>query len=382
MRITILRRSPGVSFSMDVYADALVAGLRTVRPHWEVVEKFPDNPVQSKRTNSLLKGIRKYHQRYWQYPKDLQRCKSDVFHIIDHSDGYLVNWLKNAKVPVVVTCHDLINLVHPELFRDRALLPWLSLATWKFSLRSMCNAHRIVSVSDYTAQDIIRYLDVNATRIQTVPNGVDRIFQTTGPQAENHFRQDFNIPKDTCCLLNVGSNNPRKNIITILKVVANLQAQGFPIHFWKAGDDFSNDQKKFIAEHQLDECISYLGKPDKETLIKIYNAADILVAPSTYEGFGITVLEAMACGLPVIASNVTSLPEVVDDAAVLVEPLDINGIAKSVTQIFTNPALHSELVQKGTTRAAQFTWSNTAEQIAQIYESLLASATEKNSAQS
>ncbi|MFG6106863.1 glycosyltransferase family 1 protein [Leptolyngbyaceae cyanobacterium CCMR0082] len=378
MRITILRRSPGVSFSMDVYADAVVEGLRAVRPNWEIVENFPDNPVQGKRTNSLLKGIQKYHQRYWQYPKGLQNCESDIFHIIDHSDGYLVNWLKTAQVPVVVTCHDLINLVHPELFRDRALMPWLSLATWKYSLRSMCEAHRIVSVSDYTAQDIIKYLDVDATKIQTVPNGVDDIFQAITSQAEGHFRQDLNIPAETCCLLNVGSNNPRKNIITILKVVAQLQTKGFPIHFWKAGDDFTHDQKKFIAEHQLDGRISYLGKPDKETLIKIYNAADILVAPSTYEGFGITVLEAMACGLPVIASNVTSLPEVVDDAAILVEPLDINGIAKSVEAIFKDPDVKRELITKGTTRAAKFTWKNTAEQIAQIYESLLASAAETN----
>ncbi|MEO1179961.1 MAG: glycosyltransferase, partial [Cyanobacteria bacterium J06636_28] len=151
----------------------------------------------------------------------------------------------------------------------------------------------------------------------------------------------------------------------------------FPIRFWKAGDDFTDDQKTFIAEHQLDSCISYLGKPDKETLIQIYNAADVLVAPSTYEGFGITVIEAMACGLPVVASNVTSLPEVVNDAATLVDPLDTDGIAHAVEQIFTQPALRDEFIQKGFKRAAQFNWHNTAEQIAQIYESLLNSTSNK-----
>ena len=376
MKVAILRRSPGIAYSMDVYADALIDGLKTARPKWEMVEEFPHNPAQGNRTNSLVKGIQKYHQRYWQYPKQLQHCDADIFHIIDHSDGYLVNWLKK-KAPTVVTCHDLINLIHPELFRDRARFPWLSLATWKFSLQSMTHAHRIISVSNHTAQDIVQHLHLSPTQIQTVPNGVDSIFQAEKLPTATDFRQKFNLPKDTCCLLNVGSNNPRKNIITILQVVNHLRNKNFPIHFWKAGDDFTDSQKTFIAEHQLDSCISYLGKPDKETLIQIYNSADVLVAPSTYEGFGITVIEAMACGLPVVASNVTSLPEVVADAAMLMEPLDTAGIAHSVEQIFTQPMLRDDLIQKGFKRAAQFNWHNTAEQIAQIYESLLDSTPDK-----
>lgn len=373
MKVAILRRSPGIAYSMDVYADALVDGLKTVRPHWQIVEEFPHNPVQGNRTNSLVKGVQKYHQRYWQYPKHLQHCDADIFHIIDHSDGYLVNWLKKKNASTVVTCHDLINLIHPELFRDRARFPWLSLATWKYSLQSMGQAHRIISVSDHTAQDIVQHLKLSPTQIHTVPNGVDSIFQASGSDQYSDFRQRFSLSKDTCCLLNVGSNNPRKNIITILNVVNQLRNKDFSIHFWKAGDDFTNDQKAFIAEHHLESCISYLGKPDKEILIQIYNAADVLVAPSIYEGFGITVIEAMACGLPVVASNVTSLPEVVDDAAILVEPLDIDTIVASVEQIFTQPTLRDGLIQKGFKRAAKFNWHNTAEKIAQIYESLFKS---------
>ena len=380
MKIAILRRSPGIAYSMDVYADALVEGLKTVRPNWEIIEAFPQNPAKGNRTNSLVKGVKKYHQRYWKYPRQLKTCGADIFHVIDHSDGYLVNWLKQGQAPVVVTCHDLINLIHPELFRDRARFPWLSLATWKYSLQSMCNAHRIISVSDHTAKDMMHHLQVSPTQIQTVPNGVDRIFQTQSAHTEQDFRQRSNLSEKTCCLLNVGSNNPRKNIITILKVVRQLRDQDFPVHFWKAGDDFTTDQKQFIAEHQLDPCISYLGKPDKETLIQIYNSADVLVAPSTYEGFGITVIEAMACGLPVIASNVTSLPEVVDDAAILVDPLDDKGITEAVKQIFTNAITKNQLIEKGLKRARHFNWHSSAEQIAKIYESLLDSTSEQSAA--
>lgn len=380
MKVAILRRSPGIAYSMDVYADALIDGLKTVRPGWEIIEEFPHNPAQGNRTNSLTKGIQKYHQRYWQYPRRLQSCDADIFHIIDHSDGYLVNWLRKKHVPTVVTCHDLINLIHPELFRDRARFTWLSLATWKHSLQSMCSAHQIISVSEHTAKDIVQHLKIDPEQIRTIPNGVDKIFQAEGSQVERHFRKASNVSEKTCCLLNVGSNNPRKNIITILKVVHHLQSQNFPVHFWKAGHDFTDVQKQFIAEHQLETCISYLGKPDKETLIQIYNSADVLVAPSTYEGFGITVIEAMACGLPVIAANVTSLPEVVDDAAVLVDPLDIEGMTQSVQQIFTQPTIRNQLIEKGLKRAKYFNWHNTAEQIAQIYESLADSALVKTAA--
>lgn len=87
MKIAILRRSPGVSLSMDVYADALTAGLQAVRPSWTVTEWYPHNPAKGTRTNSLHKGLQKYYQRYWRYPKQVQNAEADLFHIIDHSDG-------------------------------------------------------------------------------------------------------------------------------------------------------------------------------------------------------------------------------------------------------------------------------------------------------
>lgn len=369
MKIAILRRSPGISYSMDVYADALMCGLKTVRPEWEIVDLFPYNPSQGERTNSLSKGLRKYYQRYWRYPQQLRHYPADIFHIIDHSDGYLVTRLKKDST-TVVTCHDLINLVRPELFQDMARFPQLSMAMWKRSLKAMCKANRVITVSRHTAQDAIQHLPLKPEQIETVPDGVESIYRPLEAQTAAKFRLTLGIPSQSCCLLNVGSNHPRKNIITILKVVDYLHRKGLPIHFCKAGDDFSGEQKKYISDRQLSACITYVGKPDKATLVKIYNAADLLVAPSTYEGFGITVLEAMACGLPVIAANVTSLPEVTGDAAILVDPLDVTAICKWIERILAEPRISQELKTKGLQRAKQFTWQAVAEQVAQIYESL------------
>lgn len=114
--------------------------------------------------------------------------------------------------------------------------------------------------------------------------------------------------------------------------------------------------------------MTYLGKPDKCTLVQIYNAADILLSPSLYEGFGMTILEAMACGTPVITSNVTSLPEVAGDAAVLVDPTDVQAMVETICRLHNDSVYRQELSSKGLARARLFTWEATAEQIATTYE--------------
>ena len=156
--------------------------------------------------------------------------------------------------------------------------------------------------------------------------------------------------------------------MTALKTLAVLNTQGLPIFFGKVGADFNSEQKKLINAQGLESCIAYLGQPDEETLVKIYNAADVLLAPSLYEGFGLTVLEAMACGTAVVTANVTSIPEVVGDAAILTDPLDVDAIASAIRQVYEDWTFRQELVRKGLERVKQFTWENTAEQVANVYE--------------
>lgn len=370
MKIAILRRSPGVSFSMDVYADALIAGLNVVRPNWTITSWYPHNPAQGTRTNSLHKGLQKYYQRYWLYPKQVQRVEADVFHIIDHSDGYLVSALKKTQRPVIVTCHDIVNWIHPEWFQNRAKFSRLSMATWKHSLRGMCQADQVATVSAHTAKDVIEHLDFPAERIRVIPNGVAAAFKPLETDGRLATRREFGIPENCVCLLNVGSNNPRKNVITVLKVLKRLRERGLSVHFCKAGDDFTEGQQTFISEHGLSPYLSYAGKPDQTLLTRLYNATDALVAPSTYEGFGFTVLEAMACKRPVIAANATALPEVVGDAAILVDPLNVTEICDAVRKIYRDPDFAQDLAQAGWERAQQFTWERAAEQFAQAYEAM------------
>ena len=371
MRVAIVRRAPAASFSMDVYADGLVHGLKAVRPNWEIVEFTPQINLSNTKNKSLFQGVTSYYERYWRYPLRLKKQQADIFHIIDHSDGHIARWLQKNQQPNIVTCHDLINLIQPENVYDQARLASISMAAWKYAIAGMHQANHIIAVSSHTEKDVVQQLNIKPERITVVPDAVESIF-TRLPEIEiSTFRQQKGIAPQTFCLLNVGSNHPRKNVFTALKVIQVLQDKGLPIHFWKVGADFTPEQKQFIQSHQLENYVSYLGKPDKHELVKIYNAADVLLAPSLYEGFGMTLIEAMACGTAAIAANVTSLPEVAGDAAILVEPTDISAIVQAIYRLLEDKSYLNLLVERGLTRSQSFTWEKTAEQIATIYEKTL-----------
>ena len=373
MRVAILRRAPQASFSMDVYADSLIKGLKAVRPDWEILKLSPLLKVASSRQSNWLSGGRKYYERYWRYPRKLKTVDADIFHVIDHSDGYLNYWLKSYGKLNVVTCHDLINLIKPETFQGRSNFPLISMTAWKLAIQGMRKSNHIIAVSSQTKKDTMEHLKIASQHITVVPNAVDTIFRQSSQDEIHLFRHQHKISQNTLCLLNVGSNNARKNILTALKALAILHGKGLPVLFWKVGADFNSEQKHFIKANDLESCITYLGQPDRETLVKIYNAADILLAPSLYEGFGLTVLEAMACGTAVVTANVTSIPEVAGDAAILTDPLAVDAMAEAIQRLYSHPLQREELVQKGLERVKQFTWEKTAENVAHIYEQVTSS---------
>ncbi len=369
VKIAILRREPGASFSMDVCANGLAGGLKAVRPDWEVVALAP--PVGALTSaNPWIKGLNKYYRRYWQYPRQARQCDADVFHIIDHSDGHLAYWLTKTNRPVVVTCHDLINFFQPDNIRDQARLAAVSTAIWKYAVRGITKADRIVTVSAHTARDVVKLLAVDAHKITPVANGVDPAFVSL-PEETGVIRARQQLPADKFCLLHVGSNHPRKNVITVLKVLKMLLDQSLPVHLIKAGADFSAAQTAFIEKNDLWGAIAHFSKPGKSTLVDLYNAADVLLSPSCYEGFGITLLEAMACGTPVVTSNVTSLPEVVGEAGIMADPLDVAKLSQAVRHLYEDVDHRNDLIQRGLKRVPRFTWAHSAEQVAQVYEKLL-----------
>ncbi|WP_036477640.1 glycosyltransferase family 1 protein [Myxosarcina sp. GI1] len=371
MRIALVRRERGNAISMDVYADNLISQLKKIRSNWEFIEIAPQS-WSNKIENSWHSGnpVKKYYERFWRYPQVVCQQNVDLFHIIDHTDGHIAYWLKKSGKPILITCHDLVQFVYPEILKDQSRLPALSMASWRYSVGGMKVANRIIAVSENTAKDVSKMLNIESQKITVVSNGVDPQFRVLSGDSIERLRQQYsNSPKEIC-LLNVGSTHQRKNILTILKVLETLRERDILARLWKVGSDFTVEQKKYICEHHLESQINFLGQPDKKMLIALYNAADTLLAPSLYEGFGLTILEAMACGTPVITSNVSSLPEVGANAAILLSPLDVNAIVESICFLKYDLLYRQSLIDSGLIRASLFTWLNTAKKMTSIYENL------------
>ena len=136
LRVVIVRREPGGALSMDVYADGLVAGLKAVRSEWTIVEIAPTSFKYQKSPWPGVNGLRKYYERFWRHPWAVTRQPADIVHIIDHTSGHVVRWLKKPGQSVVVSCHDLVQLIYPENY-GQTVIPQISLAAWRFSVRGM-----------------------------------------------------------------------------------------------------------------------------------------------------------------------------------------------------------------------------------------------------
>jgi glycosyltransferase involved in cell wall biosynthesis len=372
MKIAIVRREPKVAFSMDVYADNLVKELKALRPEWEIIEIAPE-PWSKDLDNLWHSGnpLRKYYERFFNHPRQVSKLEADIFHIIDHTNAHVAYWLKKSGKRVIITCHDLVQYVYPEILKNQSRFPALSMAVWQYSVKGITVADRTISVSTNTAKDITNWLNIDPQKITVVPNGVESEFRFLSPEVVSNWRQQYVHSSAEICLLNVGSTHQRKNILTVLKVIKAISAQKIPVRLWKIGDDFSEEQQQFISNFSLDKYITFLGKPDRESLIRFYNAADVLLAPSLYEGFGLTILEAMACGTPVITSNVSSLPEVAGNAAILVNPTDVETITTSILRLRQDALYRQEIIEQGLARVKNFTWANNVKQIIQLYEDLV-----------
>ena len=254
--------------------------------------------------------------------------------------------LREGRPPFVVTVHDLVALRFPE-----TTTAWSRLHTRLALRRVVSAADRVITPSADTAADVQRLLGVDAERVRVVWNGVDGDFFQSGPAPE----------KTDPYVLFVGTPEPRKNLSRLAKAMRVLRSQGRPHRLVIAGAD------GWGGETPHDPHIQWAGRVTDTELRSLYANASCLALPSLHEGFGLPALEAMASGTPVTAARVGALPEVVGEAAVLVDPLDVRDIARGLERCLVNSA---ELVAKGRLRAAQFTWRQCAEKTARVYREI------------
>lgn len=279
-----------------------------------------------------------------------------------------VNFPIATRLPLVTTVHDIGPLTHPQFFAAAPI--WL----FKRCLKAMVRqADVIVCVSQATADELETYLQRHwkqsvRSRVQVVHEGVEADWFE--PVTEAELVDPPQLP-EAPFLLTVGKLSPRKNVQGVLRALEQLADQ-IPHHLVAVGGSGWDDEeiRRQIESSRIAERVHLLGYVPDETLRWIYRGAAAYLHPSLFEGFGLTVLEAMACGCPVITSNVFSLPEVVGEAAVKVDPSSDSEIAAAILQVCTNSALSEQLRREGVSHARGFGWDRCAQQVRSIYDQL------------
>ena len=270
--------------------------------------------------------------------------------------------------PTVLTIHDLSFVVHPEFFsrRDRLLLQ-------RLVPRSIKRADRIITDMDVTKQDMVRIYDVDPERIEVIPLAADPRY---GPLDRGRCRESvaksFGI--DGPFVLYVGTFQPRKNVeplirgYTLMREGSDLSHKlvlvGKPKHQYESVFEA-------IETSPFRDDIILTGFVEDDDLPVLYNAADVFVFPTLFEGFGLPVVEAMACGTPVITTNVSCLPDVSGEAAMLVDPNDPEAFATAMTNVLSDEAVARQMTERGFARAAGYSWERTARETVAVYRKVI-----------
>ncbi len=283
-----------------------------------------------------------------------------------HSLSYVQPLLCPAKS--VVTMLDLTFMRMPRSFNR-----WNRLYLAAMSTISARLCHRIVAISESTRQDVIRFLGVPPEKVEVIYCGVDAPFRPIDDQAVlDRFRSERGVPGQF--LLYLGTLEPRKNVERLIEAYAKVRLTDQIPHKLVLGGAKGWLYEKIFSRVQelgLSEEVVFTSYIPYEELPLWYNCADTFIYPSLYEGFGLPPLEAMACGTPVITSSISSLPEVVGNAAVTVDPLDVDALAGAITKVLGEPALREKLKMEGPRRAAHFSWTETAAQTLDCYRRVL-----------
>jgi glycosyltransferase involved in cell wall biosynthesis len=298
-------------------------------------------------------------------PMDLRRERVDLF----HAPHYVLPPL--ARCRSVVTIHDCIHLRFPQYLPNRVAYAYARASLWVATHRS----DRVLTVSEASKRDILRYFRVPENKIDVIYNAIDERFgQPPQPEEIERVRERYQL--DGPFILYAGNIKPHKNLERLIEAFHSLRRDGSFDHvrLLIIGDEISKyaTLRRAVHRHKLHKYVRFFGFVPDETLASLYRLASVFVFPSLYEGFGLPPLEAMASGTPVITSNVSSLPEVVGDAALLIDPYEPESIADAMRRVLTDDALRDQLRARGLARAREFSWDRSIRRVREIYDEVLA----------
>ncbi len=294
------------------------------------------------------------------YSRPARELKLDLVHFPNMFGGASLR----APVKVVATLQDLTPLIVPSMHPRHRVLAYRLLTR-----RALRKSDRIIVPSTATGSDLIDRGLAPAEKIVRIALGVSPIFKQIETTAEFEARYQMTRP----FILTVGVLEPRKNQIILLDVLRRLHQQGRQMELviigregWHWTNPLATPEYKDLRPH-----VRILTDVSDADLVEFYNRAKLFIYPSFYEGFGLPILEAMACGTPVIASNASSMPEVAGTAALLADPHDWQSFAAQALRVLENPELERQMIEQGLEHARQFTWRNTAEATLAVYREMV-----------
>src|SRR4051812_24115674 len=298
-------------------------------------------------------------------PIDLRREAVDLF----HAPHYVLPPLTPCRS--VVTIHDCIHLRFPQYLPSRLGYAYARAQMWTATQR----AARVITVSEASKRDILRYFRVPESRIDVIYNAIDeRFWQQPDPEDIARVRERYRL--DNPFVLYAGNIKPHKNLERLIDAFHLLRQNSAmkDVQLLIIGDEISKyaTLRRAVHRHKLHKHVRFFGFVSDQTLAALYRLAAVFVFPSLYEGFGLPPLEAMASGTPVITSNVSSLPEVVGDAALLIDPYDPAAIADAMRLVLSDEAFRLQLRERGLRRARHFSWERSIARVHDIYGEVLA----------
>jgi glycosyltransferase involved in cell wall biosynthesis len=299
----------------------------------------------------------------------LWREKIDIFHSL-----YFLLPLR-VRALRIITLHDIAAIKFPNFFQGRRFFIkiYAGLFTKVFTVLSATYSNRIITVSRTAKKDIVQWKPKFKEKVEVIYEAVDPIFKNiSNPKVIQKVKNEFKLSKKV--ILYIGSTRPYKNLPRLIKAFNLLCRENDNCYQLVIGVNDSRNislLRKLTKRYGLIDSTVFINNLTDEEIVALMNVAEIFVFPSLTESFGLPPLEAMACGTPVITSNAGSLPEVVGDAALLVNPENVEDIASAIETVLTNKKLRKELIKKGFERVKTFSWEKTAKETLEVYESVL-----------
>lgn len=317
--------------------------------------RFPQSKLEGLSPKRLTMPVRSLGEQL-AVPRELGRLGADLFH-----SPYFVTPYR-TPCPRVVTVHDTLGLSPEALPSLRARLAFR--VANHLALRG---AQAVITVSEASRRDLMRDFGVPREKITVIAEAADPALRPASGSAVAQLRETWRLPERYA--LFVGANKPHKNLLRLLEAWAEIGEGACPLVLAGRRDPRFPEPEEQARRLSLDA--RFLGEVPEPDLPALYTGAEILVMPSLREGFGLPVVEAMACGTPVACSNVSSLPEVAADAAVFFDPRKTASMAKALGRLLNDGELRRNLSRRGQRRAAEFSWRLAAEQTAEVYRRVL-----------